>query len=254
MNVLLIEDEFHAAERLQSLLAKVRPSFEVVGIIDSVEDALEWFAEQNHPDLIFMDIQLADGLSFEILEKTKLNVPIIFITAFDQYTLEAFKTNSIDYLLKPVDQKELENSIQKLESLKSMFQPKWDNNLLSSLMGKLSGDPSYRSSFLVKQQQAFVPVKVSDIYFCHSEDGITLLNSHSGKRWIVDYSLDQLETELDPGLFFRINRKQIIKRSSILKVHPYFNHRFKLEMDYTHQTEFIVARKRAKAFKNWMEG
>ena len=255
MKVLIIEDEFHAAERLQQLLDKVRPDFEVLEVIDSVEDALEWFAANEKPNLIFMDIQLADGLSFEILEKTDLKVPLIFITAFHQYTLEAFKTHSIDYLLKPIDEKQLKTAIDKWESLKSMFQSNWDKRLLSDLMMQLSGaTKSYRTSFLVKQQQVFVPVNVKDIQFCHSEDGITLLNSCTGKRWIVDYSLDQLETELDPSIFFRINRKQIIKRTSITKVHPYFNHRYKLEMDTKQRTDFIVARKRAKAFKEWMDG
>ena len=148
----------------------------------------------------------------------------------------------------------MEASLDKLESLKNVYPPKLDARLLEMMAASLSPSKSYRNSFLVKKQNAFVPVNIDDIMFCSSEDGITLLNGRSGNRWIVDHSLDYLETDLDPKLFFRINRKQIIKKTTITKVHPYFNHRFKLEMNYNHQTDFIVARKRSKAFKDWMEG
>ena len=253
MRIVLIEDEFHAMERLKLLIKKVRPSFEIIAELDSVEDAIHWFNTNPQPDLLFSDIQLADGLSFEILYQIPVKVPVIFTTAYDKYALDAFKANSIDYLLKPVDESKISDAIAKLESYQSVGKGNMDTEKVKLLMELMKPTPTYRKQFLVKQHQHQVAVKVSEAAYFISEDGLTFLFDQSGNRWIIDQSLEVLEKELSPEVFFRINRQQIVCKYSVSKVHAYFNHRCKLELTGLQHPDLIVARTRAKAFKSWMD-
>lgn len=247
MQVLILEDEPRAARQLQSMLKKVNFDYDLLELIDSVEEAIDWFKSNNPPDLIFQDIQLADGLSFEIFEKIKITAPIIFTTAFDQYAIQAFKVNSIDYLLKPIKEEDLIVALEKFKqnNQTQTIDPSFLTQFLSNMQQKK------RASILVKQGNAFVQLKISDLLYAYSDDGITLGVTDS-KRYIIEESMDKLFQSLDPTAFFRINRGQLVNKKAILKLEPYFNHRVKLSVQNPKENEFIVSRLKTSEFKDWM--
>jgi DNA-binding LytR/AlgR family response regulator len=249
MNILIVEDEPRAASQLQNLLKNTRFEFHVLDIIDSVEDAIHWFQKHTVPDLVFMDIQLADGLSFEIFQTIEVTVPIIFTTAFDQYAIQAFKVNSIDYLLKPIEQHDLDTALEKFSKTRSsakMIAPPILKELLSSMQ-----TPQKRSGILVKSGSGFVQIRVSELLYVYSQDSITFgVTPH--KRYIIDETMDQLFESLDITQFYRINRGQIVSKLAIEKIDPYFNHRVKLSIANPRDQEFIVSRQKTSDFKAWM--
>lgn len=248
LKVLIIEDEPRAASQLQSMLTKCNFEYDLLDIIDSIEDSVTWFQNHAAPDLVFLDIQLADGLSFEIFQKVQIDAPIIFTTAFDQYAIQAFKVNSIDYLLKPIQEDKLNAALEKFEktSAKKSIDPALLTQLISSMENK-----KQRVSILVKQGSGLVQLKVSELLYAYSEDGITF-GVTSDKRYMIDETMDQLLASLDPDTFFRINRGQLVSRGSINKIEPYFNHRVKLEISNPKDQEFIVSRPKTKEFKDWL--
>lgn len=248
MKILIIEDEIRAVNQLQLMLNACEFKFELLEIIDTVEDAVLWFEQNETPDLVFMDIQLADGLSFEIFQKTTVKAPIIFTTAFDQYAIQAFKVNSVDYLLKPVQQEDLKGALDKF--LESNNSAALDTATLKQLLSDIQG-PSERDGILVKSGNGFVQLKISDLLYCYSEDSITF-GVTVGKRYIIEETIDDLFSTLDQSKFFKINRGQIIAKSSILKIEPYFNHRVILQVTNPRDQEFIVSRPKTSEFKNWM--
>ncbi len=248
MRILIIEDEHRAASQLQNLLGACNLAYELLGIIDSVEDAIAWFRNNPEADLVFMDIQLADGLSFEIFQSVKVESPIIFTTAFDQYAIQAFKVNSIDYLLKPIKQVDLQAALNKFSKTNQ------SNNVSEDLITQLlSGiqKPKSRTGILVKEGGGFVQIKLSDILYFYSEDSITFAVSDQ-KRYIVDETLDQLFSTLSSDQFFRINRGQIVSKDATQKIEPYFNQRIKLTVLNAKELEFIVSRQKGTEFKKWM--
>jgi len=246
--ILIIEDEARAANQLQRLLQTIGFEYRVLAIIDTVEESVEWFQNNPLPDLVFMDIQLADGISFEIFQKTSLQCPIIFTTAFDQYALRAFKVNSIDYLLKPIQQEDLQYALQKFNRSKQQltFNPETLQNFLKDIQA-----PKLREGILVKDGDGFVQVRIADLLYIYSEDSITF-GVTSNKRVIIEETLDQLYPTLDPNQFFRINRSQIVLKSAIHKIGKYFNHRLKLIVERGKDHEFIVSRPKTNDFKSWM--
>ncbi|WP_103068269.1 LytR/AlgR family response regulator transcription factor [Aquimarina sediminis] len=249
MQILIIEDEPRAARQLQNLLSKSAFNFQLLDIIDTVEDAVLWFAQNTSPDLVFMDIQLADGLSFEIFQKVEVVAPIIFTTAFDQYAIQAFKVNSIDYLLKPIQNDELDTALQKFmnsNKAATQIEPVLLKELLSSMQ-----TPQKRSGILVKEGSGFVQIRISELLYAYSQDSITFGVTHT-KRYIIDETMDQLFDSLDDTKFYRINRGQIISKNSIYKIDPYFNHRVKLSITNPRDQEFIVSRQKTSDFKEWM--
>ncbi len=248
MQILIIEDELRAANQLQSMLKTCGFDYQLLDIIDTVEDAVLWFQKHTAPDLVFMDIQLADGLSFEIFQKIDVETPIIFTTAFDQYAIQAFKVNSIDYLLKPVQQDELTNALDKF--VKSNKSSTVDPAILKQLLGSMQATNN-REGILVKDGSGFVQIRISDVLYFYSEDSITF-GVTSNKRYIVDETMDQLFDSLDHYQFYRINRGQIICKNSIQKIEPYFNHRVKLSISNPRDQEFIVSRQKTSDFKEWM--
>lgn len=248
MRILIIEDEARAANQLKNLLKACGFPYELLGVLDSVEDAVTWFQNNAAPELVFLDIQLADGLSFEIFQKTTVESPIIFTTAFDQYAIQAFKVNSIDYLLKPIQQADLQTALDKF--MKSAGPNKPDPELLTQLLSNLQS-PATRHGILVKEGGGFAHIKVSDLLYVYSEDSITF-GVTANKRFIIDETLDQLYPTLDSGQFFRINRGQIVARSAIIKIDPYFNHRIKLQLNNSRDQEFIVSRPKTTDFKGWL--
>lgn len=253
MNLLIIEDEYHAAKMLTELLNKLEPKAKILEALDSVEDAVEWFQHNEMPDLVFMDVQLADGLSFDIFRQVEVTCPIIFTTAYDRYSLQAFKVNSVDYLLKPIEKEELATALQKFKQYHQQDSSNtFNHQSLQQLIKQLSPPKPFKSRFLLKHGQTWEYLSVNAISYLYSEAGLTFLVDNKGKRHALDESLEQIQNQLDSSFFFRINRQQIIHIEAIQKIHSWFNHRFKLDMNYGKTQEFVVSRKRAKAFKEWL--
>ncbi len=251
MNILIIEDETRAANQLRLMLKTCDFEFELLDIIDTVEDAVLWFQKNNIPDLVFMDIQLADGLSFEIFQKIEVVAPIIFTTAFDQYAIQAFRVNSVDYLLKPIQKDDLDRALDKF--IRSSKPATVDTTILKQLLNGMQGMQATpkREGLLVKEGNGFVQIKVSELLYCYSEDSITF-GVTAGKRFIIEETLDELFSSLDQNKFYKINRSQIVAKTSIQKIDPYFNHRVKLSISHPRDQEFIVSRPKTSDFKKWM--
>lgn len=248
MQILIIEDEARAANQLQKLLQALSIDYQLLGIIDTVEDSVNWFQTNKNPDLLFMDIQLADGLSFEIFQKVQLHCPIIFTTAFDQYAIRAFKVNSVDYLLKPVQKDDLEQALDKFKRSKQQLtlNPIAIQKILSDIQTN-----SQREGILVKEGDGFIQLRISDLLYVYSEDSITF-GVTENKRIIIDETIDQLLATLSPDKFFRINRGQVVAKTAIQKIGKYFNHRLKLTISKARDHEFIVSRPKINEFKNWL--
>ena len=249
MNCLIIEDEKIAAVRLSGLIKKYDQSMEILKIIQSVKNAVIWLNTNPTPDLIFMDIQLADGLSFEIFEQTIVKTPVIFTTAYDEYALKAFKVNSIDYLLKPIDQGELNNAIDK-------FNKKHTPNIISSqvfdsILQSLT--KKHKNKFLIKVGEHIKVVEIDDVQCFYSMEKSTFLQNNSGRDYAVDYTLDQLEHLLDPAKFFRINRKFIISFSAISDIISYSNSRLRVKLNSNESNDLIISREKVQEFKKRLE-
>lgn len=251
MRIVIIEDEQPAARQLQKLICELRPDAEILGVLDSVEGACAWLKKEASPDLIFMDIQLADGLSFDIFGKVNIQAPVIFTTAFDQYALRAFKVNSVDYLLKPVEPEELESALQKYNQV---FQParRYAPALIEQLMQSVSG-PRFKQRFLIKTGQNITYLPVTEIRYFYADDGLLYARTTKGKKHHIDYTLDQLEESLDPLRFFRLNRKVITGVEAIRQIMPYFNSRLIIELHPDADFDVIVSRDRVSDFKSWLD-
>lgn len=253
MKVIIIEDEALAAVRLEDLILQYDKEIQISGILDSVESAVKWFEEHPAPDLAFFDIQLADGLSFEIFEKTKVSCPVIFTTAFDEYALKAFKVNSIDYLLKPIDLEELSIAFEKYKqhyhSNNKVVLP--ELSVFQETMQMITRQ--YKSRFILKIGSRLSAIPIEEVDYFYSENKITWLKSKSGKKHDIDYTLEQLEQLLDPNLFFRINRKFIASFSAIASISNYSNSRLKIQFNEKHPEEILISREKVNAFKKWLD-
>ncbi len=252
MKILIIEDEMLAAERLTELLKQLNKDFEILSILDTVNSAVKWFKKNPDPDLVFFDIQLADGLSFQIFDQVKVSCPIIFTTAYDEYAIQAFKTNSIAYLLKPINLNDLEDTFKKIEVLRSTFTNgqiavDWDD-----VRKKLQKNP-YKKRFIVKSGSHFYSIKTNDIQCFFSEHKMAWLQQFNGKKYALDLSLDDLELQLDPTQFFRINRKFILNLEVVNKVVAYSGSRLKLTLAHHEDEKIIVSRERVAEFKEWLD-
>ncbi len=251
MQILIVEDEQPAAKRLANLLRTALPTAEILPFCDSVDRAVDRLRRAPGPDLIFLDIQLADDLCFDIFRQVDVKAPVIFATAYDQYTLQAFKLNSIDYLLKPIDPAELDRALEKFRRFFGRA-PRYDNDLLQQIARQIQ-EPSFKQRFLVKSGQQITYLKVAEIRYFFSEEGIVYARTEKGKRHHIDYTLDQLSDSLNPAVFFRINRKVITSVDAIGKIAPYFHSRLILELRPPADFEVIVSRDRVGAFKNWLD-
>jgi DNA-binding LytR/AlgR family response regulator len=251
MNVLILEDEKAAAIRLQQLLAEVVPSAVVIDILETVKEAVSWFKNNEGPDLILSDIQLADGLSLDVFKLVNTKAPVIFTTAYDAYTLSAFKLNSIDYLLKPVDKTELKAAFAKYHTLHEQ-QEGLNKKMLDIIQNIASGKVNYKSRFLIRQGDRLITIPVEEVAYIRADDKVVFLHTTKGNKHIIDESLDDLETTLEPNLFFRINRTYIAPLASIEKIHNHFNGRLKIGMLNNDDTDIFVSRARAVAFKKWL--
>ncbi len=250
MRVLIIEDEQISAHLLEDILTEEYPDLEVIERLHSVQGTMDWFDENEEPDLIFMDIQLSDGLSFDVIKNLDLRTPIIFTTAYDQYALKAFKVNSLDYILKPIDRKELSAAIAKYKELHGK-KVSYDSKVIEELIKSLS-KPSYKERFMVKSGQNLGYVLVTEVLFAFADEGLVFLITNDGKKHHIDHKIEELQNLLDPKNFFRVNRKFIVNINAIQKIHTWHNSRLKLDLMRGDEHEIIVSRERVSDFKNWL--
>jgi len=249
MNVLIVEDEKLAEEYLNNLLQKLDYNINVVGKTDSVKNSIKWFLKNPVPDLVFMDIDLGDGLCFEIFEVIELKCPIIFTTAYDEYAIKAFKVNSIDYLLKPVNKEELEGALEKFLQLQISSQERKEaiDNAERMLF------TGYKERFIIKIGEHLKSIPVKEIVFFTSREKAKFAGTIERRNYLIDYTLDRLEEMLDPSFFFRINRKYIIRLDTIRDMVAYSNSRLKVLLEACDDDDIIVARDRVNDFKMWLD-
>jgi two-component system, LytTR family, response regulator LytT len=255
MKVLIIEDEDLAAKRLRKMLLSEIPDVQIYGPIDTVKNAISHLSEARDYDLIFLDIQLADGKSFTIFEKVDINTAVIFTTAYDEYAIDAFDLNSIDYLLKPIHPAKLHKSIEKFKKLQGLLDR---GNLIqmSEMMAtlRLQAPTIYQSRFLVSKGETLFPVTIDEVAYFQAEDKVVFIILKDSNRLIINHSLDELEQKINPKLFFRINRQYLVSVNAILKVHYYFNYKLKLDLNPSSTEDVVVSKAKASEFKSWMNG
>ncbi len=253
MKVLLIEDEEAAAARMEKLLRQLDPAITILAVTDSIESSVNWLKQNPAPDLIFSDIHLADGSSFEIFKEVEITAPIVFTTAFDQYALEAFKVNSIDYLLKPVKPAELEKSLEKWKKLHAQPKvPVIDYNQLLKALKPVQNN--FQKRMVIRYGPHIKTVEVDDVAYFFTQEKVAFLCTFEGKKLPVDATLDELEHLLDPAVFFRINRQFIINVKAIGSMISYSKSRVKVELNPPSEIETIVSTERSATFKNWLTG
>lgn len=252
MEVLIIEDEQLGAEKLSRLLASIDSSINIVGNTRSIKSSIEWLLQNKHPDIILMDIELTDGQSFEVFNHVILQSMVIFTTSYDEYALQAFKVNSVDYLLKPIKKEELQNALDKYQQWKQKFSTSTINveQLIHEL--KQHQPKSFRSRFLVKIGQKLLSVETRDIAYFYAEDRLSYFMTWNKQKYIVDYTIEELKQMLDPQEFYQANRGFIVHIKSIAKIHNYFNGKLKLELQPATEKEVLISREKAMEFKEWM--
>jgi DNA-binding LytR/AlgR family response regulator len=253
MKLFIIEDEELAVKKLLKTLACVDPSAEVVGTADSIQSSVDWLKGNPAPDLILMDIELLDGQSFEIFNRVEVKSPVIFITSYDEYALKAFKVNSIDYLLKPVQKEDLQLALDKFTKIHQSASQDTTSmeKLIKGLQERLH-PKEFRKRFLVKQANKMVSIEVTDIAYFFSDNGLNFFMTKGGNRYLVDYLMDEIETMLDPENFFRASRSLIVTFSSIEKIEDYFGNRLILKLQPSFDKEALVSREKVSDFKKWM--
>lgn len=249
MRILIIEDEMPAANRMIRLLQQLFPAGEFLERLDTVSRAVRWFRENPTPDLIFCDIQLADGISFEIFETVKVTAPVIFTTAFDQYAIRAFQVNAIDYLLKPIDPVELAKAVDKFKS--RQLKPALDMDVLRGLLQLEK--KVFKSRFLVRFGEKIQSVAVEEVAFFFSEERVTFLQTKEGKKYVLDSTLEQVESQVDPLLFFRINRKYLCRVDAVDEVLTYSNSRLKVKLKNCPDHDILISREKVGEFKDWLD-
>lgn len=273
MRALIIEDELPAANRLQRLIREANPGMQILDVLDSIESSVAWLRNHPAPDLLFCDIHLADGLSFEIFTNVRIDAPVIFTTAYDAYALQAFQVNSVDYLLKPIEQEALNAALTKYQKRFSAnsgsASPQGNNGQTAAgTIGPNAGvpdrawvqelldgwgKPRYRERFLVRRGEQLDYIPAENVAYCYSADGLTHLVDAEGHRDLLDRSLEDLVGELDPNRFFRASRKCIVALSAIKGIHKYFSGRLKLELKPEAPFDVLVSRERVDAFQAWLD-
>lgn len=249
MKTIIIEDEKPAAEKLLKAIQKTDASIEVQAVLNSIKASVEWLQQNPMPDLLFMDIELGDGLSFKIFEKINISSPVIFCTAFDEYWQEAFEHNSIDYLLKPVKQEKLEIALNKYDKLKQHFASSFQQ--LQQWQQQPAGN-GYKKRFLVKRGTDYISVKTDDIAYFYATHKLVCMVDNKNQKFILDQSLAEIEKQLDPLQFYRVNRKYLINLSAIKKIKSYPKSKLQLEVEPTVSEDIIISQEAVGAFKEWM--
>ena len=255
MKVVIIEDEQHNCKMLIGMINDMRPEWEIVKTLESVKQSIEWFENNNQPDLIFMDIQLNDGICFSIFEKVNINSLIIFTTAYDEYAIQAFKVNSIDYLLKPIKEEKLEIAILKYEKLIRFV----DENAsgipdYKALLNAIKSDKkNFRKRFLISGATSFFKIETKEIAYFYTLNRITFAVTFNAKEYIIDQTMEKLEVQLDPDMFFRANRSQILNIDAIRKFESYFGGKLSVRLVDPFQDPVTISRLKATEFKNWID-
>lgn len=254
MKILIIEDEELAVKKLQKMLSGIDPAIEVIGTLDCISSSVEWLEEHPAPDLILMDIELLDGQSFEIFNQVDVKSPVIFTTSYDEFALKAFKVNSVDYLLKPIQKDDLAAAIGKfkmMHSNKASVLPVNMDELVKELQQKLQ-PREFRKRFLVKNVQKLVSVETDDIAYFYSDGRLNFFKTNDNKKFVVDYTMDELQDMLDPERYFRISRSFYVAIGSVDQIHDYFGNRLILTLKPTVEKEALVSREKVTEFKKWM--
>jgi two-component system LytT family response regulator len=247
MRTIIIEDEKPAAEKLVKALTKADPAIEVLAVCNSIRESVQWLSGNPMPELIFMDIELSDGLSFKIFEKINITCPVIFVTAYDEYWQQAFENNSIDYLLKPVKQDKLETALNKYEKLKKYF-----SKQLQQLLDSNEQHGSYKKRFLIKRGTDYISIKTEAIRYFFAAHKIVCLVDDRSQKFIIDQSLNDIEKQLDPSQFYRVNRKYIVHINAIRKIKSYPKSKLQLELEPMNNDEIIISQENVGSFKQWM--
>ena len=248
MRALIIEDEKPAADKLKKAIQKTGLGIEIIAQLDSVQSAIQWLRTQEQPELVFMDIELSDGLCFKIFETVSVPCPIIFTTAYDEYWQEAFELNSIDYLLKPVKQEKLEAALKKYDTLKQYFA----SNFQQMMQTRQTNFPAYKKRFLVKRGTDYISVKTEDIAYFYATHKLVCMVNKKAEKFILDISLSDIEKQIDPVSFYRINRKYLVNMSAIKRIKSYPKSKLEVEVDPTVNDEIIISQENVAAFKDWM--
>jgi two-component system response regulator LytT len=250
IKAVIIEDESLTANRLKRMLKEVTTDIEIISLLQTVKETLDWLDCNEEPDLYFMDIQLSDGLSFDIFLERDITKPVIFTTAFDEYAIKAFKSNGIDYLLKPVT---LENISESVRRYISYTPASLVSNLKEILRDISVGQRSYKSNFLVEWREQLLSIPACDVAYFHLSNKMTHMITMDKKSYALTYSLDQLEKEIDPRFFYRINRQFIVSRQCIKEIYLYFGNRLKINLNLPANEDALVSRKRVSEFKEWLD-
>jgi DNA-binding LytR/AlgR family response regulator len=250
MRAVVIEDEIPAAKRLIKMLESIDDEMEIVSKMDSVESAVRYFNQSPAIDIVFMDIQLADGISFDIFQQAEVNCPVIFTTAFDQYTLKAFKVNSVDYLLKPIDEAELRNAVRKYKNFYQQRTEGLSEQIRS--MGQQIVTVGYKERLLIKRGQQLSYLKIESTSYCYADGKLCYAVDFNNNKFLLENNISQLEEQLDPKKFFRINRHLLVNIESINKVHTWLGGRLKLELKLDSLADTVVSRERVNDFKAWL--
>lgn len=255
MKVLIIEDEIPAQQLLKDTLAEINADIEVIDCLNSVASAVTWFKNNPHPEIVLLDIQLSDGLSFEIFRHVKIESMIIFTTAYDEYAMQAFKVNSLDYLLKPIEKDELQAAFEKFNSYGKKFLAEKNSGIdFNELTTSINNEKiEFRKRILIQSNESFFYLPVEEIAFFYSMQGITLAVTFEKREYPINFSLESLKEQLNPEHFFKVNRQIIINIKSLKRVHSYFNGKLKLDTQPSHSEEIVIGKDKAAAFKRWLD-
>lgn len=248
MKVIIIEDEKPAAEKLLKAIREADPSLEVAAVLNGVKASVEWLQQNPMPDLLFMDIELGDGLSFKIFDKINISSPVIFCTAFDEYWQEAFEHSCIDYLLKPIKQDKLEAALKKYEKLKQHFA----TGFQQLMQWQKTPGSNYKKRFLVKRGADYISIRTDDIAYFYAAHKLVCMIDNKNQKFILDQSLADIEKQLDPSQFYRVNRKYLIHLNAIKKIKTYPKSKLQLELEPAMNEEIIISQENVAAFKEWM--
>lgn len=254
MTIVIIEDEVHTAWDIQNCIKTLRPGCQVLAVLDSIETSVEWFLNHPHPDLVISDIQLGDGLAFEIFQKIKLTCPVIFCTAYDEFAIQAFQSNGIDYILKPVNENLFEASLQKLESIARLFAPKYNKEIMEKLLGTFqSGVHRYKTSFLIHFRNQLIPVATESILLfrvCHDTTEIFV---RDGRKFQLYKPLDSIESQVDPRRFYRANRQTLLAFEAIHRIEHYDDRKLLVRLNGVASEPVVVSKAKSAAFLAWVE-
>lgn len=254
MTILLLEDEQKTALDLQATIRELLPDARFLPVLDTVDAAVRFFQTQAVPDLAFFDIQLADGLSFDVFREAEVSCPVVFCTAFDEYALQAFQTNGVDYILKPFDREAVRRALDKVQRLENFFQQRPpDPARLGGLLDTMRPPVGPKNTFLVSQRDRLIPIGVADVAFFHIEHEVTFLYTFDGRRFVVNHTLEELEGMLDPQQFYRANRQYLLQARAIVEVQQYFARKLLVKLSVPVKEQVVVSKAKATEFLRWME-